>query len=72
MKTVGNILLILIGIVAAIVVEGVVVFYLWNYVVPPLFNLPPMTSTWQAIALNFLTWLLFGHMYSSSSKGKNS
>jgi Ca2+/H+ antiporter, TMEM165/GDT1 family len=38
---------------------GVAVFYLWNWLMPELFVLHPVTY-WQALGLLCLAWLLFG------------
>jgi Ca2+/H+ antiporter, TMEM165/GDT1 family len=38
---------------------GVAVRYLWNWLMPQLFGLHPLTY-WQALGLLGLSWLLFG------------
>ena len=38
---------------------GRAVFQLWNWLVPSIFGLPPI-SFWQAVGLLALSWILFG------------
>jgi hypothetical protein len=47
--------------VAAAGVLGLVVVGLWNSLVPPLFNLPPI-NFWQALGLLVLSRVLFGRL----------
>ena len=45
--------------IIAVFVFGQAVHYLWNWLMPALFKLPPITY-WQAVGLLILSWLLFG------------
>jgi hypothetical protein len=49
----------LIGILFFITVGGLIVWAVWNWVMPPLFGLPEV-SFWQALGLLVLTRVLFG------------
>ncbi|HKD03391.1 MAG TPA: hypothetical protein VKB77_13215 [Terriglobales bacterium] len=43
----------------ALAVFGQAVHYLWNWLMPALFHLPPITF-WQSVGLLALSWVLFG------------
>ena len=45
--------------IAAVVVFGFVVRTLWNWLMPSLFGLHPVTF-WQGLGLLMLSWILFG------------
>lgn len=48
----------LIGLIVLLVV-GLLVMILWNFIMPVIFNLPSI-NYWQALALFFLSRILFG------------
>jgi hypothetical protein len=50
----------IVGIILFIVIGGTLVMLLWNWLVPPLFGLPALTSFWQALGLLALCRILFG------------
>jgi Ca2+/H+ antiporter, TMEM165/GDT1 family len=43
----------------AILLFGVAVYLLWNWLMPTIFHLPAI-QYWQAVGLLFLSWILFG------------
>jgi hypothetical protein len=47
------------GIILFVAAGGAVVRLLWNWLLPPLFGLPPVTF-WQALGLLVLSRILFG------------
>lgn len=49
----------ILGVLLFIVVGGVIVLLLWNWLLPPLFGWPPI-SFWQALGLLALCRILFG------------
>ena len=49
----------LIALTIALAVFGQAVHYLWNWLMPALFRLPPITF-WQSVGLLALSWVLFG------------
>jgi hypothetical protein len=55
--------------IIAFVVFGVVVFLLWNWLMPTLFGLHPITF-WQAWGLLALSWLFFGGMRGPGGPGR--
>jgi hypothetical protein len=50
----------IIGFAAFMVLAGVVIMWLWNWIMPNLFKLPDITF-WQAIGIAVLARLIFGH-----------
>ncbi|RAI98409.1 hypothetical protein LX64_04771 [Chitinophaga skermanii] len=54
--------------VAFVAVMGSAIKYLWNWLMPTLFNLPLITF-WQALGLFILCKLLFGGMFGGGPKG---
>jgi hypothetical protein len=50
---------VLVFLAVAIAGFGAAVHYLWNWLMPNLFGLQPITF-WQAVGLLALSWLLFG------------
>lgn len=66
--------LVVLGIVAATVlaiVFGLVIQWLWNELMPPIFGLPEV-SYWQAVGLVVLAHILFGHHNHSHNGSKMS
>jgi hypothetical protein len=55
---------ILAALIAFLVLGGLVVQWLWNWLLPPLFGLPAVTF-WQALGLLALSRVLFGGLGSS-------
>jgi hypothetical protein len=55
----GRVLLFVLFAAIFIVVFGFAVMSLWNWLMPALFGLPPITY-WQGLGLLVLSWLLFG------------
>ena len=45
--------------IAFVFLVGFLVMYLWNYTLPVIFGIPPITL-WQSMALFFLCKILFG------------
>jgi len=58
----GHVLLAILVILATSVVIGWLVMTCWNYVIPSLFNLPPL-NFWQAVAMLVLVRLLTGRLH---------
>ena len=71
-KIVVNVIGLMIGIIAVVVVMGVImalpVMWLWNWLCPTLFGLPSL-GFWQAMGLNVLCGILFKGSTSSCNKG---
>ena len=68
----GLIVLAIIGITALAILFGFVIMWLWNALMPELFDLPSLTY-WQAIGLFILSKILLGGIGGgSSSSSKNS
>jgi hypothetical protein len=58
-RIVKIIMMVLVFAPIAILLFGQSVHYLWNWLMPALFQLPAITF-WQALGLLGLSWLLFG------------
>ena len=66
----GFVLLGIIAVTALAIVFGLVVQWLWNALMPVIFNLPEVTY-WQAVGLVVLGHILFGsHNHNHSSRSK--
>ena len=65
-EIVGLAVLAILAALAFALLGGVPVWLLWNWLVPTLFGLPPITL-WQAIGLSLLSSVLFKSNSSSSS-----
>ena len=68
----GMIVLAIIGITALAILFGFIIMWLWDWLMPELFDLPSLTY-WQAIGLFILSKILLGGMGGGgSSKNKKS
>ena len=59
----------LIGI-AFVAAFGEIVLHLWNWLMPSLFGLHPITF-WQALGIMFLSWILFGRFRGARPYGRH-
>ena len=64
-KVAGFILLGLIGVTALAIIFGLIVMWLWNALMPDIFNLPQI-GYWQAVGLVVLAHIFFGHDHKSN------
>ena len=64
-KVIGFVILGIIGITALAVIFGLIVMWLWNALMPDIFNLPEI-GYWQAVGLVVLSHIFFGHDHKSS------
>ena len=60
-KAFGMIILVILLIFFAALIEGIVVKWLWNWLMPILFNFPTITY-WQGWGLAALCGMLFGRI----------
>jgi hypothetical protein len=67
-KMIGIGVMIFVASAVFILVGGIVVQALWNWLVPDIFGLP-MLDFWQALGLLALTRILFGNMSMGGGKG---
>ena len=68
----GMIVLAIIGIAALAILFGFIIMWLWNWLMPELFDLPTL-NYWQAVGLFILSKILLGGMGGGgSSKNKKS
>lgn len=63
-KVVGFVILGIIGITALAILFGLIVMWLWNALMPDIFNLPEI-GYWQAVGLVVLAHIFFGHDHKS-------
>lgn len=70
-KVAGLVVLGIIAAAALAIVFGLVVQWLWNQLMPPIFGLPEV-SYWQAVGLVILAHILFGHHNHSHDGPKKS
>ena len=64
-KVIGFVILGIIGISALAILFGLIVMWLWNALMPDIFNLPEI-GYWQAVGLVVLAHIFFGHDHKSS------
>jgi Ca2+/H+ antiporter, TMEM165/GDT1 family len=69
-KIVGIIIGVLILMPLVIFLFGEIVLHLWNWLMPMLFHLAPLSSFWQALGLMVLSWILFGGLRGLSGRGR--
>jgi hypothetical protein len=66
-----KVLVVLAGAIGVVVLVGFILgfplMYLWNWLMPTLFNLPTITF-WQAVGLNLLSGILFNKTSYKSDK----
>ncbi len=67
-KVIGFMLLGVIGVTALAVLFGFIVMWLWNALMPSIFNLPEV-SYWQAVGLVVLSHIFFGSHNTFSNRG---
>lgn len=67
-KVMGFILLGIIGMTALAILFGLIVMWLWNALMPAIFNLP-VIGYWQAVGLVVLSHVFFGSHNTSSNRG---
>jgi len=67
-KVIGFILLGIIGVTALAILFGFIVMWLWNALMPAIFNLPEV-SYWQAVGLVVLAHVFFGSHNTFSNRG---
>ncbi|MEA3265602.1 MAG: hypothetical protein U9P42_01485 [Candidatus Fermentibacteria bacterium] len=67
-KVMGFIILGVIGVTALAVLFGLIVMWLWNALMPTIFNLP-VIGYWQAVGLVVLAHIFFGSHSSFSNRG---
>lgn len=70
MEIVIKLVTILITITISALLLALPTMWLWNYLMPAIFQLTEI-SFWQALAINFLSGILFGANNSSSTKKSN-
>ncbi len=70
-KVAGLVILGIIAAAALAIVFGLVIQWLWNQLMPPIFGLPEV-SYWQAVGLVVLAHILFGHHNHSHDGSKKS
>ena len=67
-KTVATAVALFIGFIVFIALGGLVVWWLWNWLMPELFGMPQLTF-WQALGLLALSRILFGGFGRSGHNG---
>ncbi len=69
LKVIGFVLLGIIGVTALAILFGLIVMWLWNALMPDIFNLPEI-GYWQAVGLVVLAHIFFGHDHKSTIRSK--
>ncbi|MCK5132349.1 MAG: hypothetical protein KAR40_09395 [Candidatus Sabulitectum sp.] len=67
-KVMGFVLLGIVGITALAITFGFIVMWLWNALMPDIFNLPEI-GYWQAVGLAVLSHIFFGSHNTFSNRG---
>ncbi len=64
---VSGIVVVLLVMVVLVLLLGFPLMWLWNAVMPDIFNLPTITF-WQAVGLNLISMILFKTSHSTSKQ----